>query len=109
LVELISDGKPATTTDRYCRLTDDSETPLVSDLKELATADTRRVETPDPERPTLKRVVISERSYSTVYEVDGDELRQAFARDHTQSLTECKPAQGVYYFVFRRVKDEPNK
>jgi len=44
-----------------------------------------------------------------VYEVDGDELRQAFARDHTQSLTECKPAQGVYYFVFRRVKDEPNK
>ena len=44
--------------------------------------------------------------YSAVVELDGNTLRWCYATDSTVTITECKPANGVYYYVFERVKEK---
>lgn len=41
------------------------------------------------------------------FELDagGDSLRCCYAHDGRKELAECKPQPGVYYYVFKRVKD----
>jgi len=56
----------------------------------------------DPERPHLRKWG----SLPAVYEVDGDTLRACYAYDGRKELTECKPGQGIHYYVFERVKDK---
>ena len=41
-----------------------------------------------------------------VVEVDGDTLRACYAHDGRKELSECKPGQGIAYYVFERVKAE---
>jgi len=56
---------------------------------------------PDPEKPNLRKWGVC----PAVYEVDGDTLRCCYAHDGRKELTECKPAQGIHYYVFERVKE----
>lgn len=54
----------------------------------------------DPAKP-------NERMWGTrpaVFEVDGDTLRACYAHDGRKELTECKPGQGIHYYVFTRAK-----
>ena len=37
-------------------------------------------------------------------DADGDTLRCCYAHDGRKELTECKPQQGVHFYVFKRVK-----
>jgi hypothetical protein len=57
----------------------------------------------DPDRPT-RRVWGTD---PAVYELDaaGDTLKVAYAHDGRKELTECKPGQGIHYYVFERVKE----
>jgi hypothetical protein len=60
----------------------------------------------DDQQPNLRTYDIDGAKYSAVVELDGDTLRLAYATDPQQAITECKPAAGVYYYEFKRVKDE---
>lgn len=59
----------------------------------------------DEQQPHLRTYDSGDTKYSAVVELDGDTLRLAYATDTTKTITECKPADGVYYYVFQRVKD----
>jgi hypothetical protein len=56
----------------------------------------------DPDRPHLRKWG----NLPAVYDMDrdGDTLRVCYAHDGRKELTECKPAQGIHYYVFRRAK-----
>lgn len=61
----------------------------------------------DPDRPHLRTLQTAwSTEHSAVMELDGDTLRWAYARDPAQTITECKPSGGVYYYVFKRVTVE---
>ena len=60
----------------------------------------------DEEQPHLRTYDIGGAKHSAVMELDGDTLRLAYALDTNATITECKPANGVYFYVFKRVKVE---
>ena len=60
----------------------------------------------DERQPNLRTHDTGGAKHSAVLEVDGDTLRFAYAVDTTKAITECKPADGVYYYVFQRVKQD---
>ena len=62
---------------------------------------------PDPKKPHLREYhLFGGEKYSAVVDLDGDTLRFAWAPDATKTISECKPADDMYYYVFRRVKDK---
>jgi hypothetical protein len=56
----------------------------------------------DPEKPHLR----TWGKMPAVYEVEGDTLRCCYAHDGRPELTECKPGQGIHYYVYERVKEK---
>jgi hypothetical protein len=60
----------------------------------------------DPKRPHQRELVSGGGRASADIEVDGDPLRWALATDWTKTITECGPADDVYYYVFKRVKEK---
>jgi hypothetical protein len=56
----------------------------------------------DPDRPHLRKWGTSAAAYEL--SDDGDTLRAGYAHDGRKELTECKPQQGVHFYVFKRVK-----
>ena len=60
----------------------------------------------DEKQQNLRTFDIGVVKYSAVVELDGDTLRWCYATDSTVTITECKPANGVYYYVFERVKEK---
>jgi hypothetical protein len=61
----------------------------------------------DPDRPHLLELKLGQGgSRSCALEVDGDTLRWAWATDPVATVTECKPAAGVYYYEFKRVAEK---
>jgi len=59
----------------------------------------------DEQQPHLRTYDTGGVKYSSVVELDGDTLRWCFSLDPKATITECKPANGVYYYVFKRVTD----
>jgi len=59
----------------------------------------------DEKLPHLRTLEVGEVKYSAVVELDGDTLRWCYALDTNVTITECKPANGVYYYLFKRVKE----
>lgn len=60
----------------------------------------------DEQQPHLRTFDAGGVKYSAVLQLDGDTLRWCYALDPKATITECKPANGVYYYVFERVKDK---
>jgi len=60
----------------------------------------------DGQQPNLRTFDTGGTKYSAAMELDGDTLRWCYATDPKQTITECKPANGVYYYVFKRMKVE---
>ena len=61
----------------------------------------------DADNPHLREMVVTTNvKFSSVFVLDGDTLRWAYATDPTQTITECRPADGVYYYVLERVKEK---
>jgi hypothetical protein len=60
----------------------------------------------DEQQPHLRTYDTGGVKYSSVVELDGDTLRWCYALDLKATITECKPAKGVYYYEFKRVKEE---
>ncbi len=59
----------------------------------------------DEKQPNLRTYDTGGVQYSAVLELDGDTLRWCYALDLKATITECKPANGVYYYEFKRVKE----
>lgn len=65
--------------------------------------------TPDPDKPTQRKFGAGRANTPTMpaaVEVDGDTLRFCYNGDPKATLTECKPAANVCYYVFTRVPDK---
>lgn len=76
-------------------------------VEELAREESRHtLHIRDENQPHLRTYDTGGSKYSAVVELDGDTLRWCFALDPSVTITECKPANGVYYYVFKRVKEE---
>ncbi len=57
----------------------------------------------DEQQPHLRTYDTGGVKYSSVVELDGDTLRWCYSLDLNATITECKPAAGVYYYEFKRV------
>lgn len=93
----------------YWRIEGDRISVSKPSLEEVRAAELKNtIRVRDEQQPHLRTydTGIVGTTYSAVMELDGDTLRWCFAIDSKQTVTECKPAGGVYYYVFQRVKDK---
>ncbi len=61
----------------------------------------------DAAKPHQLEMSVSDKvRYSAVLVPDGDSLRWAWCTNSAKTITECGPADDVYYYVFKRVKEK---
>jgi hypothetical protein len=90
----------------YWRIEGDGISTGMKSVEELlAKPLTHTMKVRDEKQPHL-RTFDTGVKYSAVMELDGDTLRWCYANDQNKTITECKPADGVYYYVFKRVAEK---
>lgn len=105
----INDGKDEYEVPKpsYWRIVGDRMAVHKRTVEEAMIAEPRaRFEILDEKQPHLRTYHNSSGgTHPAVVNLDGDTLRWCFASDPEQVVTECKPADGVYYYVFKRVRN----